>query len=112
MKNSVASISASELMQKLHNHNELLLIDVREHWEHNEYNIGGAVMPLHTIFENADQIRRDQMVVLYCQKGIRSLIAIQRLQQRLPFNNLVNLTGGMEAWKREVKTKISDIPRH
>jgi len=39
-------------------------------------------------------------VVLYCQKGIRSVIVIQRLQQRNQYKNLINLTGGMEAWKK------------
>lgn len=112
MKNNIALISAPELMLKLNNRDDLQLIDVREHWEHNEYNIGGANFPLHCIFENTQQICRDKIVVLYCQKGIRSQIAIQRLQQRLYFTNLVNLTGGMEAWKREVKKNVSDIPHH
>jgi len=36
--------------------------------------------------------------VLYCEKGIRSSIAIQRLEAS-GFNNLYNLAGGMKAWK-------------
>lgn len=112
MKNSLPSIDASKLMQKLHVHDDIMLIDVREQWEHDAYNIGGMLIPLNSIFENVDLVRRDKMVVLYCAKGIRSQIAIQRLQQRYQFDNLVNLFGGMEAWKREVNSNTSHTYNH
>jgi rhodanese-related sulfurtransferase len=44
------------------------------------------------------EIPRDKEVVLYCEKGIRSVIAIQRLET-LGFTNLINLAGGMKAWR-------------
>jgi adenylyltransferase/sulfurtransferase len=50
----------------------------------------------------ADSIPRDKEVIFYCKMGIRSQIAIQRLQERFGFTNLVNLQGGMEAWKKEL----------
>lgn len=112
MTNSASSISASELMQRLHNHEDIMLIDVREPWEHNAYNIGGALIPLHTIFINIASISRDRKVVIYCEKGIRSQIAIQRLQQRYQYDNLINLMGGLNAWKREVNAKTSHTQLH
>jgi rhodanese-related sulfurtransferase len=39
--------------------------------------------------------------VMYCRKGIRSHIAIQRLQNKIPFENLVNLVGGIDDWKKQ-----------
>jgi len=36
--------------------------------------------------------------VLYCQKGIRSMIVIQRLSEKFGYQNLINLQGGMDAW--------------
>ena len=95
------SISANELWLKLDNKEEFILIDVREPWEHEAYNIGGSLIPLNTLLEDVAKITHDKPVIIYCQKGIRSQIAIQRLQQKFNYNNLINLSGGMDAWKKE-----------
>ena len=97
------SISAAELHQKIVRGDDIILIDVRESFEHDFFNIGGTLIPLGTLFENSSLIPNDKPVVLYCQKGIRSMIAIQRLQQKFGYDNLINLSGGMDAWKREVQ---------
>ncbi len=81
---------------------DLQLIDVREPDEHAEFNIGGELIPLGEIISQAGRLSRDKPVVLYCRKGIRSQVAIQRLQEKFHFTNLINLVGGTEAWKREV----------
>jgi adenylyltransferase/sulfurtransferase len=93
-------ISPAELYQKLSVKEDLLLIDVREPEEHRAFNIGGLLIPLPDIMSHAHEIPKDIPVVLYCKMGIRSSIAIQRLSDRYGFSNLVNLTGGMEAWKK------------
>jgi adenylyltransferase/sulfurtransferase len=49
---------------------------------------------------HTNEIPSDQPVVVYCKKGIRSQIAIQRLEEKLGLTNLINLKGGMDAWKR------------
>ncbi|MFM7839571.1 MAG: rhodanese-like domain-containing protein [Chitinophagaceae bacterium] len=38
---------------------------------------------------------------MYCKMGIRSHIAIQRLEDKFGFTNLINLKGGLHAWKQE-----------
>ncbi len=96
-------------MQKLQDKEDIILLDVREPWEHEDFNIGGTLIPLDTILANIDLINKDKTVVVYCRKGIRSQIAIQRLQQRYTFGNLCNLTGGMEAWVKELAIKSSKI---
>lgn len=95
------SISSAELQQKLDDKEDLDLIDVREPWEHEVFNIGGILMPMDTLFDDPDKIDRNKPVIIYCQKGIRSQIAIQRLHHKFNFTNLVNLSGGMDAWKKE-----------
>jgi rhodanese-related sulfurtransferase len=97
------SITAVALKQKLDNKEDLHLIDVREAYEHDEFNIGGSLLPLGELLHHIDQIEKDKPVILYCRKGIRSQIAIQRLKEKFPFNNLFNLIGGTEAWKKEFK---------
>ena len=80
----------------------VFLLDVREPHEHEAFHLGGQLIPLDDVMSNAQQIPKDQMVVVYCKKGIRSQIAIQRLEQKFGLTNLVNLTGGVEAWRKQL----------
>ncbi|GAO44923.1 rhodanese-like domain-containing protein [Flavihumibacter petaseus] len=74
----------------------LKLIDVREDFEHEAFNIGGDNIPLNEILQAGKDFPKDTPVVLYCRKGIRSAIAIQRLHDRYGFTNLLNLEGGLD----------------
>lgn len=96
------SITAIELKHKIDNNENFQLIDVRENFEHTEFNIGGYLIPLHVIAQQVEKVDTDKPVIIYCRKGIRSQIAIQRLQEKFPFTNLFNLIGGTEAWKKQV----------
>lgn len=83
------------------NKEDFQLIDVREPDEHNEFNIGGQLIPLNAIVQQVEKIDTAKPVIFYCRKGIRSQVAIQRLQEKFPFTNLLNLIGGTEAWKKQ-----------
>ena len=93
-------ISAAELHTKIHNNENLLLIDVRTDLERFHFNIGGIHLPLEEVLQNINSIDLNKEVVFYCEKGIRSFIAIQRLEAKLGKEHLINLQGGMEAWKK------------
>ncbi len=95
-------ITPEALKKKIDSLEPFQLVDVREPLEHSAYTIGGLLLPLGEIMENKDSIERDIPVVLYCKMGIRSQIAIQRLQEKYGFTNLINLQGGVERWKREI----------
>ncbi len=97
------SITAIELNQLLKSGEAFQLIDVRERDEHEAFNIGGDLIPLSQITKHLEKIEKDRPVVIYCRKGIRSHIAIQRLQNLIPFTNLINLTGGLDNWKKQIK---------
>ena len=96
------SITSKELQQLINDKKDIQLIDVREPDEHEEFNIGGKLIPLGEVTVHLDKINIDKPVIVYCRKGIRSQFAIQKLQDKFPFNNLYNLIGGVEAWKKEV----------
>jgi len=81
---------------------KVFLLDVREKNEHTDYNIGGTLIPLNEILQRSAQIPTNQPVIVYCKKGIRSQIAIQRLEEKFGFTNLINLSGGMDAWKQQL----------
>ncbi|MEO6733302.1 MAG: rhodanese-like domain-containing protein [Ferruginibacter sp.] len=91
-------ITAIELVQLIKANADIQLIDVRETTEHQEFNIGGELIPLQQIIQHIHRIEKEKQVIIYCKKGVRSHIAIQRLQNKFPFQNLVNLAGGMDAW--------------
>ncbi|MES2850813.1 MAG: rhodanese-like domain-containing protein [Bacteroidota bacterium] len=94
------SITPKELQQLITDKKDVQLIDVREPDEHSAFNIGGELMPLGEITSHLEKIQKDKPVIVYCRKGIRSQFAIQKLQEKFPFDNLYNLVGGTEAWKK------------
>jgi adenylyltransferase/sulfurtransferase len=96
----MTSITPESLLERILKGEDMQLIDVRTIEERKEFNIGGLHITLSEIFENTHLIDTGKPVVIYCQKGIRSQIAIQRLQLRYTFSNLINLSGGIDAWKK------------
>lgn len=93
-------INVQELKQKLANDEEFLLLDVREPYEHEEFNVGGSLIPLGeipTAVSDLDEFK-DQEVVVYCRSGKRSAQA-QAFLQQAGFQNVRNLEGGMLAWE-------------
>lgn len=95
------SITVQQLKEKIENGDDFQLIDVREPDEHEEFNIGGELIPLGFITQHTATISKNKPVIIYCRKGIRSQFAIQRLQEKYPYTNLINLVGGTEAWKKQ-----------
>ena len=96
----IKNISAAGLQQLINDHADFQLIDTREPYEHEAFNIGGTLFPLAEITRHLNEIEKEKPVVIYCRAGVRSQIAIQRLQEKYPFKNLYNLVGGTEAWKK------------
>ena len=91
-------LSVHELKQWIESGKDFMLVDVREVWEHTEFNIGGENIPLGTIMSRKGDFPKDKDIAIYCKKGIRSVIAIQRLED-YGFDRLYNVSGGMKAWK-------------
>lgn len=95
------TVNTQELKKIIASDEDFLLVDVREDFEHEHFNIGGCLMPMGTVLQNVQQIPTDKPVIFYCEKGIRSVIVIQRLEEGYGYTNLINLTGGMNAWRNE-----------
>lgn len=93
----VKEISASELKRLIEKKELIQVIDVREPSEFSEFNINGINIPLKTLSNHTDKIRKDIPVIIHCQRGSRSKKAIELLQKDFGFTNLYNLTGGIES---------------
>jgi adenylyltransferase/sulfurtransferase len=82
------------------------LIDVREPFEYEIARIDGAkLIPLGEIAERADELHREQTIVIHCHSGGRSAEAVRLLQQR-GFTSVYNLEGGIDAWSDEIDPSV------
>jgi len=93
-------ITVEELKQKLDNKEDFLLIDVREEWEYQDFNIGGKLIPLGSIQGTIDDYDdwMDKEVVVHCKAGARSAAAKDYMVKQ-GFKNVRNLLGGMMEWQ-------------
>ena len=88
-------LSYSELQEWKDANKSFQLIDVRELDEHEAYNIGGRLIPLQSILRKTELLDFSEPIVIYCKRGIRSQIAIQRLSIRFPEAQFYNLSQGI-----------------
>ena len=97
-------ISVEELKARIDAGETLHLLDVREPFEHEDFNIGGVLLPLGRIQTlQTDDIEdwKDREVICYCRSGNRSGQACLILEGA-GFTNLKNLSGGMNAWQERI----------
>lgn len=87
-------ISYSELQKWQVEGKDFQLIDVREPEEHSYFNIGGELIPLAQFIRSPERVKTGVPVVVYCKRGIRSQLAIQRLRSRVDAD-FYNLTSGV-----------------
>jgi rhodanese-related sulfurtransferase len=95
------TIDVKQLKDRIQSGENLHLVDVREPHEHEEFNIGGILLPLGDIrvgdTSSIDHLK-DEEVLLYCRSGNRSGQAALVLET-LGFTNVINVVGGMLSWK-------------
>jgi len=103
----VKEITAKELYDWQVTGKKFKLIDVREPAEYRIVEIGGDLIPLNSVSENADLIPRDIDVVVHCKVGARSAKAIRELEEKFGYTNLYNLKGGILAYIDQVKPELT-----
>lgn len=84
-------ITKCELENNLSSYN---LLDVREVYERDQYHIGGIHIPLGELNKRKSELPVDKDLIVYCKAGIRSKIAIKKLQEYFP-KKLLNLKNGL-----------------
>lgn len=102
-------ITPAELKQRLDAGHKILLIDVREPWEHEMCRIEGArLIPMRMIPANLQSLDVDEPVICYCHHGMRSLDVAIWLQKQ-GVESARSLTGGIEKWSAEIDP---GVPRY
>ncbi|MCX7824375.1 MAG: molybdopterin-synthase adenylyltransferase MoeB [Verrucomicrobiae bacterium] len=95
-------ITATELAAMLRSGAKFALVDVREPAEWAICRIPGAkLLPLSDLPARHAELPKDQLVVLHCKGGRRSMKALQFLREQ-GYQNLKSVRGGIEAWATEV----------
>lgn len=95
-------VSPSEAV-RLINHENAVLLDIREPGEVTKNKIAGAKhIPLSNLKQRLAELEkhRDQTVIAYCRSGARSAQACDLLTKS-EFEKVYNLKGGIMAWENE-----------
>jgi adenylyltransferase/sulfurtransferase len=99
-------ISAPELAARLQNGEKIRLVDVREPHEVEISSLPGEeLFPLGQLAARLPELDSAQEMVLFCKTGSRSTRALELLVSA-GFKKVKNLRGGINAWAREVDTKL------
>jgi rhodanese-related sulfurtransferase len=114
----IQEIDATELDEMIENHEDVLIVDVREADEFEQGHIPGALNVPRGLLEGAADpnykhrvdilcAAHERTVILYCQTGGRSAMAADTLNQ-MGFAKAWNLAGGIELWDAEGLPVIKD----
>ncbi|EJF51983.1 Rhodanese-related sulfurtransferase [Saprospira grandis DSM 2844] len=95
MMNSIQQIDLRTLKKWQAQNKDFILLDVREPDEHEAFNIGGQLVPLSDLGPFVERVAQNSCLVLYCRKGLRSQLAIQRIKGLRKDLDCYNLSGGI-----------------
>ena len=83
-----------------------LLLDVREPWEYQIVHLEDSqLVPMREIPAILETLDPQQEIIVVCHHGIRSRHVALFLEHQ-GFSNVVNLSGGLDAWARHTDTSL------
>lgn len=91
------NINYCEALDLMRNHADVILLDVRSQQEYQEYHLKHSMnIPLYELKIKAEKLlKKDSMIIVYCQSGTRSKKACKCLDS-LGYHNLYHLQGGLD----------------
>jgi rhodanese-related sulfurtransferase len=99
-------ITPAEMKARIERGENLVLIDVREPWEHELCRIEGAkLVPLGSLAASLNTLPDVEEVICYCHHGMRSLDAAAWLRFR-GFAKAKSMAGGIERWSVEIDPRV------
>lgn len=111
MSEDSIEIDVATVKTMLDAEDDFLLLDCREHAEHEIARVEKAKLyPMSDIVNRIDELKEfaDKRVVVMCHLGGRSLRVTQWLRNN-GFDKAQNMTGGIDAWSVEID---ADVPRY
>lgn len=103
----VAELMPQEVARRLKEAPDaVVLLDVREPFERELAAVEPSLhIPMREVASRLEEIPRDRTVVVYCHAGGRSATVAAYLEHH-GFENVANLTGGIDRWSREVDPAV------
>src|SRR5204863_2776207 len=102
----------AELQRRLASGEKLVVIDVRDPDEYRDGHLEAATSISRGFLEfrvGTAVTDPSTPVVLYCQTGLRSLLAAKALKE-LGYQNVINLQGGFQKWTQSGIPVVKDVP--
>ena len=97
-------LTVDEVAALLGSGRPLVLLDVRQPWEHDTVALPGSVLiPLPELDERWSELAAPPgtLVVAYCHHGVRSLGAASVLEAH-GLTEVASMAGGIDAWARRI----------
>ena len=103
----VEQLGVRQLHEMLARGDRILLVDVRQEWEHELARLPNDVLiPLDQLADRADEVPSDDsLIVTYCHHGIRSINAAAILM-RHGHARVASLQGGIDAWSQLIDPSV------
>jgi rhodanese-related sulfurtransferase len=102
-------ITPRQVKEKLDAGERVVLIDVREPFEHQVCHIEGAhLIPMNTIpthLQNLDGMADEATLVVFCHHGMRSLSVVNWLREQ-GVASCQSMQGGIERWSVEIDPAV------
>lgn len=95
MKYIEISITDFKVKQKDQN---FFLIDVREEYEYEDFNIGGINIPMQEILSRTAEFDNQTKIILFCSSGKRSKTVAYHLSKTLENTTFYTLRGGLKEY--------------
>jgi adenylyltransferase/sulfurtransferase len=100
------NISVAELKGQLDESRRITLLDVRTPLENRVCRLEDSkLIPLMELPDRFSELEKGEEIVVYCHHGNRSARAVDFLR-RMGFENVKNLTGGINAWSLEIDPSV------
>jgi len=108
-QNKIEQLAPQQVQTQLQENKEIKLLDVRGPDEYKIASIEGALLISETVAQEIlDSWPKETKMIFHCHHGFRSQQACEFFQAQ-GFQNLSNMTGGIDAWSVEVD---SSVPRY
>jgi rhodanese-related sulfurtransferase len=105
-QNKIEQLAPHRVRAELEKNEGVKLLDVRGPDEYRIASIEGALLVTENrVQEILDSWPKDTQMILHCHHGFRSQQACEFFQAQ-GFQNLANMTGGIDAWSQEVDPTI------
>jgi rhodanese-related sulfurtransferase len=105
----VSEIEPLELRRRQEGGEHITVLDVREPWEIEIASLPGTLnIPLNELPDRLGELDPKSELIVMCKSGARSRRAAAYLQSR-GFERVANLTGGINAWARDIQP---DLPSY